>query len=186
MSASAIEETALVVYESMYDNTAHVAEAIAQGLELGGMTVRVVNVTAAPAIDTIDADLLVVGAPTHAFSLSRQSSREDAVQKGAKAERAQVGVREWLAAGRPSARSATRLAAVFDTRVRKVRHLKAAASRARRVLGHLGFTLVERPMGFLVDDLKGPLVEGETDRALSWGLELAGACHRHAASLTAG
>ena len=39
--------------------------------------------------------------------------------------------------------------------------------------GHLGFTLVERPTGFLVDDLKGPLVEGETDRALSWGLELA-------------
>lgn len=186
MSASAIEETALVVYESMFDNTARVADAIAQGLELGGMRVTVVDVAAAPPVDGVDVDLLVVGAPTHAFSLSRQSSREDAVRQGAKAERARVGVREWLAAGRPSARSTTRLAAVFDTRVRKVRHLKAAASRARRVLGQLGFTLVERPTGFLVDDLKGPLLDGETDRAVSWGLELARACRRHSASLTSG
>lgn len=186
MTRSSTEETALVVYESMFDNTAHVAEAIAQGLELGGMTVSVVGVAAAPAIDSVDVDLLVVGAPTHAFSLSRQRTREDAVRQGAEGDRAQAGVREWLAAGRPTSGSARRLAAVFDTRVRKVRHLKAAASRARGLLGHLGFTLVERPKGFLVEDVRGPLVGGETDRAVSWGLELARACRMQAAGLTPG
>jgi hypothetical protein len=165
--------TALVVYESMFDNTATIARAVARGLELGGMSVCVVDVVDAPALDAVEADLLVVGAPTHAFSLSRTSTREDAVRQGAPADRAGTGIREWLAASSSSATDAGCVAAVFDTRVRKVRHLKAAASQARRTMEHLGFRLVDRPMGFVVDDVQGPLVQGETDRAVLWGQDLA-------------
>ena len=63
-----------------------------------------------------DLDLLVVGAPTHAFSLSRPSTRADAVRQGAPPERATAGLREWLTAAPPQ--DARRLpVAVFDTRV---------------------------------------------------------------------
>ena len=41
-------------------------------------------------------DLLVVGAPTHAFSLSRPGTREEAVRQGAPAEHARTGIPEWL------------------------------------------------------------------------------------------
>ncbi len=186
MSTSSTEDTALVVFESMFDNTAHVAEAIAQGLELGGMRVTVVNVASAPPLDTIDADLLVVGAPTHAFSLSRPSTRDDAVRQGASptAPGSAYGsgsrpARPHPAAARGSRPSSTPASA------------RCATSRPRPpgrgvCWGTYGFTLVERPTGFLVDDVTGPLLDGETDRALSWGLDLAQAFRRHTVGLTSG
>jgi hypothetical protein len=63
---------------------------------------------------------------------------------------------------------------VYDTRVRKVRRLPAAAGpSAARLARRRGFARVERPVAFLVDDLQGPLVEGEIDRATAWGRSLA-------------
>ena len=165
--------TALVVHESMFHNTATVAEAIARGLVEEGMDVTCVDIAAAPPLESAEADLLVLGAPTHAFSLSRPSTREDAVRQGAPAEHARTGVREWLAAA-PSHPANAGLAAMFDTRVAKVRKLpKAAGTRGGHLLKRLGFTLVQRPEPFLVDDVKGPLLEGEVERAHEWGCELA-------------
>lgn len=59
---------ALVVYESMFGNTEEVARAIGEGIA-ASMHADVVEVGAAP--DTVPADviLLVVGGPTHAFSM---------------------------------------------------------------------------------------------------------------------
>ncbi|MDX5309965.1 MAG: flavodoxin domain-containing protein, partial [Rhodococcus sp. (in: high G+C Gram-positive bacteria)] len=54
---------ALVVYESMFGNTRHVAEAVARGL---GSAVRTVPVTQAHEENLSDYDLVVVGGPTHA------------------------------------------------------------------------------------------------------------------------
>ena len=63
---------------------------------------------------------------------------------------------------------------MFDTRVTRVRKLpKAAGTRGGHVLKRIGFTLVERPEPFLVDDVQGPLVEGEIERATEWGRALA-------------
>ncbi|BBH69955.1 hypothetical protein ACTI_66400 [Actinoplanes sp. OR16] len=70
---------ALVVYESMFGNTEAVARALAEGLG-ESLDVIVADVQDRPAVG--DADVLVAGAPTHAFSLSRPSTRADAAGKG--------------------------------------------------------------------------------------------------------
>jgi hypothetical protein len=165
--------TALVVHESMFHNTATIAEVVAAGLTTEGVEVTCVDVAEAPPLETVDVDLLVIGAPTHAFSLSRPGTREEAVRQGAPAEHARTGIREWLAAA-PSHPANSGLAAVFDTRVTKVRKLpKTAGTRVGHLLKRLGFTLVQRPEPFLVENIKGPLIDGQVERASEWGRELA-------------
>ena len=73
--------TVLVVYESAWGNTRQIAEAIGDGFGAGA-TSTVVPVASAPPLDQVHADLLVVGAPTHAFGLSRPGTREDAHERG--------------------------------------------------------------------------------------------------------
>jgi hypothetical protein len=165
--------TALVVHESMFHNTATIADAVATGLRAESVKVTCVDVAEAPPLDQAAVDLLVVGAPTHAFSLSRRSTREEAVRQGAPASHARTGVREWLDAAPPHPANAGP-AAMFDTRAAKVRRLpKAAGTRGGHLLRRLGFTLVRRPEAFLVEDTTGPLVDGEVERASEWGRELA-------------
>lgn len=183
---------ALIVYESMFHNTESVAHAVARGLEIEGFETRTVPVAAAPPLDTVVADLLVVGAPTHAFSLSRSATREDAVHRGADPALIRTGVRNWLAAaaprrvlGAPGGPGSPRrpLAAMFDTRVRQTQHLpKSAASRGRHLLQRLGLTVLVHPRGFLVDDLQGPLLADELDHAVAWGRSLARTCREHLAA----
>jgi flavorubredoxin len=71
---------ALVVFESMFGNTEAIAHAVADGLR-STMDVDVVEVGAAPASPADDVDLLVVGGPTHAFGLTRPSTRQDAARQ---------------------------------------------------------------------------------------------------------
>ena len=107
----------------------------------------------------IDLDLLVVGGPTHAFGMSRASTRADAVRQGAPAQRATTGLREWLESVELDAEHAPGLA-TFDTRVTKVRWLpQAAGPSAARAGRRRGLETVAKPHGFLVDDIRGPLVE---------------------------
>jgi flavodoxin len=88
---------ALVIYESMFGNTETIAQAIAEGLATR-MQVDVVEVGAAPGAIDEGHDLLVVGGPTHAFGMTRPSTRQDAQQKaGHSVISAQSGLREWLA-----------------------------------------------------------------------------------------
>ena len=49
----------------------------------------------------------------------------------------------------------------------------AAGPSAARLAKRRRFAQVDRPVAFLVDDLQGPLVDGEIDRATSWGRSLA-------------
>src|SRR5512140_2593882 len=70
---------AVVVYESMYGNTHLIADAIGAGLE-ATFDVRVVPVSHAGPEVIADADLVVVGGPTHAHGMSRASTRKAAVQ----------------------------------------------------------------------------------------------------------
>ncbi|HEY0951163.1 hypothetical protein [Nocardioides sp.] len=170
---------ALLVYESMFGCTRSVAAAVADGLRAAGIETELVDVREAPTPRDATFDLLVLGAPTHAFSLSRPSTRQDAVRQGARPELASTGIREWIAQMGPRDEARGRPAAAFDTRVTKVRSLpKAASTRACHLLARRGYHLVSRPTPFLVHDVKGPLVEGELDRAARWAQEVAEAAHR--------
>ncbi|WP_202879285.1 flavodoxin family protein [Nocardioides cynanchi] len=159
---------ALVAYESMFGNTERVARAVAAGLRLEGCDTTVLDVSRAGAADLADVDLLVVGAPTHGFSLSRPATRRDAVRQGGRDVVIDIGMREWL----DTLVTASRLplVATFDTRVTKVRYLPASASRrAARILDDHGHQIVAAPTGFLVHAVPGPLEPHELDRAIAWG-----------------
>jgi hypothetical protein len=135
------------------------------------MEVEVQAVAQAPRAVPSGVELLVVGGPTHGFSMSRQSTREDAVKQGAHATTS-IGVREWLEALPHPSGTAT--VATFDTRVNAARHLpgSAAKSAARRARWH-GFTHVERGESFYVNGTAGPLLDGEAERATDWGRQIA-------------
>lgn len=176
MTSAPVERPkALVVVESMFGNTEQVGFAVARGLGMAGMDSAVTGVAQAAARLPGDLSLLVVGAPTHAFTLSRPSTRADAVHQGADAERADRGLREWLGAcdggGDPPP------VAVYDTRVSKVRRLPMAAGpAARRLVRAKGFEILDRPAYFLVEDVQGPLAAGELARATGWGRRLGDRC----------
>lgn len=168
--------TALIVYESMFDNTATVAEAVARGLRGSGMAAHAVPVTSLAATGPVRVDLLVVGAPTHAFGLSRAATRADAVRQGAAPGRAAIGIREWIPGAAPH-RFGTERLAVFDTRAARVRRSPLAAGRtAVRLLRRRGFHLLLAPAAFLVENVPGPLCEGEEERAEEWGRTVGAAC----------
>jgi hypothetical protein len=175
--------SAIVVHESLFHNTESVGEAVARGLVLGGVSARVEPVATAPALADIRADLVVVGAPTHVFSLSSPRTREEAVSRGADAEGAGTGVREWLGAGFPTSPGHAPLAAMFDTRARKVRSVpRSAGTRGRHLLRHLGYTVIAPVESFVVEDVRGPLGDGELERAVEWGRQLARICQESAAA----
>jgi hypothetical protein len=158
---------ALVVYESMWGNTRQVAEAIGKGLG----DARVLEVQGATAAELGDVELLVVGGPTHAFSMSRPATRRDAVERGAPAAGESRGVREWLD-GLPAVLPMP--VATFDTKVTSVRNLPGSAAKgaARMVHRHHHGTVVDR-RSFYVEDTGGPLAPGELERAARWGADLA-------------
>jgi hypothetical protein len=159
---------AVVAVESVFGNTRAIADAVAGGLA-GRMTVRVVDVATAPAV-LGDADLLVVGGPTHAFGMSRPATRKSAAeQAGGSATAAETGLREWLEA----LPAGVIPAATFDTRTDKPRLPGSAAARAHRRLRHRGYRMIDRAQTFRVTGTTGPLVDGELERATVWGAELA-------------
>ena len=164
---------ALVVHESMFGNTEAVARAVADGLSsVPDVQVELVAVHEA-STDLTGVDLLVVGGPTHAFSMSRASTRADALSKGAhEADAAGPGIREWIEELQPSPGHAV---AAFDTRVRHPRVPGSAARAARKHLRARGFKAVDPPTTFWVDGMTGPLLEGEEARARDWGADLGAA-----------
>ena len=166
---------AIVVYESMYGNTRHVAEAIARGLNTSG-TVRAIPVSSADDLSLRDFDLVVVGGPTHVHGMSRASTRhaadEAATASGGdlvmEPDASSEGVREWLG----SLSGMTGRAAAFDTRLDAAPLLTGRASKGIAKLLHAaGFELVTEPESFLVDKETHLLAE-EEQRAEAWGAGL--------------
>jgi hypothetical protein len=171
---------ALVVYESMFGNTQTIANAIAEGLR-SDFAVDAIEVGRAPVVLDAEVDLVVVGGPTHAWSMSRARTRQGIDPKPISGGR---GIREWLAALEtwPSRTAA----ATFDTRFRKPRWMTGSAARsAQKRLGRKGIRTIVPAESFFVDDSKGPLIAGEQERALRWGRELAHAVRSRPASITA-
>jgi hypothetical protein len=174
-----INMRALVVYESIYGNTHVIASNIADGLR-GTHEVSLVPVAAATAELIAQADLLVVGAPTHMHGLSTASSRQVARKAAVKPESGLAldpdaggpAVRDWLSrlADRNQA-----LAAAFDTRLTGAPALTGRASHGigRRLTRH-GYFLVVPAESFLVSK-QNLLADGETTRARRWGAALGAA-----------
>lgn len=162
---------ALVVYESMFGNTEKIAAAIRDGLERA-IDTDLIRVDRCPAELPADVRLLVVGGPTHAFSMSRASTRVDASSQGDLVMPPQTGIREWIEG--LDAAGVRAVVATFDTRVTKVRRLPGSAAKAAgKVLRRHGFKAITDPASFYVDSSTGPVPDAELTRAREWG-ELVG------------
>lgn len=169
---------AVIIYESIFGNTHQVAEAIAEGIRshFTGADVACLPVSAGTAAMLKDADLLVVGGPTHMRGLSSGMSR----RKGAEGEQKKTpnvhvesgfagpGLRDWFKSLERPARPAA--AAAFDTRV-GARMAGGAAPRIARRLRRHGYRVVAAE-GFIVDGTHGPLRDCELGRARDWGASL--------------
>lgn len=153
----------LVVVESCFGNTHQVAAAVAQGLNEQGHEVEVLAAAAAPAETSADLDLVVVAAPTHSLGLPNPRTRAQAAASGATP--VATGVLEWLQTAKPGAR----LVAI-DTAVPGI-FSGSAAKKARTLAERRGWQ-AESGGSFVVTGTKGPLREGELERARKFGAGL--------------
>jgi menaquinone-dependent protoporphyrinogen IX oxidase len=165
---------AVVVYESMYGNTHEIAKAV--GRRLAAVAdVSVVPLDDASPVIVGDADLLVVGGPTHVHGMSRPSTLNAAVKASHSADGPELdpdapgpGLRAWFDALPEGAG----MAAAFDTRLVGPAMVTGRASNgiARRLHRH-GYRLLTRPESFLVTK-ENTLAPGEADHAAQWADEL--------------
>lgn len=167
---------AVVVYESLWGNTAAIARAIAEGL---GPEARALSTAEASSEAIADADLIVAGAPVHSMSLPTDKSREWARTGalgpgGAPPDLSHPNMRTWL----DELPKGHVHSAAFDTRV-EAWYGRGAASKILHGLKRAGYHPVAKARGFFVSGhpLKptsdGTLRDGETERARLWGAELA-------------
>lgn len=162
---------ALVVYETIWGNTGQIAQAIATGLNATHDVEVIDSETAPKELDPYD--LVVVGGPTHAFSMTRASTRASAVASDGAPRAPHRGIREWFVQVTPPGRPVS--AAAFDTRVNSPRLPGSAAKAAKRELRQLGCEIIAKQQSFRVHGYEGPLIDGELDRAEQWGRDLANA-----------
>ncbi len=166
---------ALVVYESMYGNTHLISTSIADALRTTH-EVTLVPVAEATRQLVAEADLLVVGGPTHMHRLSTASSRRMAAEAAAKQasgltldpDAAGPGLRDWF----NGLGDGHALAACFDTRINARAAFTGRASRGiRKLLKQHGYHLIAAPESFLVTS-RSSLLDGEAARARHWGAAL--------------
>jgi hypothetical protein len=159
---------ALVVYESLWGNTAAVARAVAEGI---GPDARCLSTAEATAHELDGADLIVAGAPVLGFSLPTEKMRDGIRQNPGKAPAApdlsHRSLRSWLEA-LPAGHGR---GAAFDTQVKGP--FGKAAPKIADMLGKAGYEPLADPAGFIVTGRYGPLKDGELERARAWGAELA-------------
>ncbi len=142
----------LIVYFSKFGNTRRIAQAMAETIKQAGDT-RVVSIEQFTAADLEGVDLVVLGSPTHGFTVPE-------------------AVRSTLAA-LPAGILAGKSVAAFDTTVRPwPLRLFRAASKLLRQLSQLGGKPVAQPGTFFVrtSSTQGT---GERDLLLAGQLDLA-------------
>ena len=142
----------IIVFESSYGNTRQVAGAIADGL-CAAHNISTGSPGERGAV--AEADLLVVGGPTHVHGMSRPDTRASAVAAADRSSGALavdpaaggIGVREWLG----TLRGANGWAAAFDTRRDLAPLFTGRASKGiAHLMQHAGFRLITGPKSFLV------------------------------------
>ncbi len=159
---------AVVVYESLWGNTAEIARAIAEGIgdEAEAFTTDAVQLEV-----VADADLIVAGAPVLAFSLASDAMRDSVAKSEASAptppDLAHPSMRSWL----DSLPAGSGRCAAFETRIWW--SPRGATGDIEHRLERAGYRVVAKAQKFVVKDKYGPLREGEVERARDWGTELA-------------
>ncbi|MBB5158219.1 flavodoxin family protein [Saccharopolyspora phatthalungensis] len=168
---------ALVVYESIFDNTAAIAEHVATGLARW-MDVDLAKVSDAPTCIGDHVGLLVVGGPTHPSGPNRRTPRKAAVPAPRGPGSADHhGLHEWL----NSIHKGLGLvhAAAFDTRTENPNTPASAARTVEEILRSNGFHLTEPTHTFHLEHPAGPLQPAEAQRAQHWAEHLAAKLATH-------
>ena len=159
---------ALVVYESLWGNTAAIAQAIAEGL---GPDAAALTTSEATPLAVASAELVVAGAPLLGFALPtdsiRDSIRSDPQHRQNPADLSHPSMRSWI----ESLPTLGAAAAAFETRIWW--SPGSSAKKIASLLTEKGLRTVAPPQRFIVTDKYGPLKAGELDRAREWGAELA-------------
>ncbi len=173
---------AVVVYESLWGNTAAVAAAIAEGIGHGARALSTAGAT--PEV-VAGADLLVAGSPVLGFKLPTEKMREGALKNPGgmpprPADLSHPSVRSWL----ETVPRGQGMAAAFDTQVRGP--FGKAAPAIAEALEAAGYRRAADPEGFVVSGRFGPLREGELERARRWGADLAAAVEAATAEAAGG
>ena len=162
---------AVVVYESLWGNTAAIAQAIAQGI---GPEARALSTGQASAEAMEGVELIVAGAPLLAFRLPTDTMRKSIGKDPKHAETppdlSSPPMRSWLAT-LPKGRGRS---AAFETRFK---WSPGSATRAIATgLQRAGYRPIAKDERFIVKGTYGPLADGEVERAKAWGAELARLC----------
>lgn len=148
----------VVIYDSAYGNTAEIATIINQNLEKIGESTKYLAQDAPK--DVSGYDLVVIGSPTqggmHTEAMRTYLDQVDGLDG--------------------------KSVAVFDTRFDKQTHGKwlkvlmntigFAAEKIARSVEKEGATVIGKPMGFIVGDKKGPLLETKKARAAEWAQDV--------------
>jgi len=159
---------AVVVYESLFGNTAAIARAIAEGI---GPDTQALTTDEATDAVIADAEVIVAGAPVIAFGLASDQTREG-IGRGEKdpdhpADVDHPSLKSWLESLPAGAGSA----AAFETRLWW--SPRGVTGTIEHGLRAAGYRIVGKAQKFVVDGSHGPLREGELDRAREWGRRLA-------------
>jgi hypothetical protein len=159
---------AVVVYESLWGNTAAVARAIAEGI---GEGTPVFPTTEATPEAIAGADLIVAGSPIIGFRLPSEQVREGIRANPGAAPRppdlSHPPLRSWL----ETLPKGEGRGAAFETKVRGP--FGNATTAISKALERAGYHPLGKPQGFIVKGKYGPLRDDELERAREWGAELA-------------
>jgi hypothetical protein len=157
---------AVVVYESLWGNTAAVARAIAEGIGGGTMALSTGEAVGSA---IANADLIVAGAPLLGFNLPTEDMRKSIASNPSTppADLGHPSLRAWL----EQLPAGSGRCAAFETRIWW--SPGSAAKKASAALRAKGYSAAGKDEKFIVTGRYGPLKDGETERARQWGASLA-------------
>jgi len=141
----------LVVYDSVYGNTEKIARAIGEGI---GSDAKVVHAGEANPTDLAGVDLLIAGAPTQGGRPTQ--AMQDFLKKITDEVINNMNV------------------ASYDTRIsaKWVGIFGYAAGKIGKALKKKGGNLILPPEPFFVKATRGPLKDGELERAAAWAKDV--------------
>lgn len=162
---------AIVVYESLWGNTAVIARAIAEGI---GEGTGALSTGEATAEKIAGADLIVAGSPILGFTLPTESMRasmgSNLPATVSQPDLSHPSMRSWL----ESLPSHNGTFATFETRVKGPwGNAVKAIAKGLTAAGLEPVASAAPSMAFIVTGKYGPLRDGELERARAWGSELA-------------
>jgi flavodoxin I len=137
----------LIVYDSIYGNTEKIAQAISSAM---AGEVKLLRVSDANALFINEIDLLIIGSPTQGGKPTK--SIQDFVDKISRLDIKDKNI------------------VIFDTRIsnKLVGIFGYAGGKISSSLANKGSNIKGAPEGFFVKGSKGPLKEGEIERAVNW------------------